>query len=78
MISSEKMLILHYHLIYSAWAYRQETWRMSRQWKITLLTAWDRVLEKLIVAQVVKNFPVFYVTRRFITVFIRTCHWTLS
>jgi hypothetical protein len=30
--------------------------------------------EKLIVAHLIKNFPVIYVTRRFITVFTRTRH----
>jgi hypothetical protein len=30
------------------------------------------------VAQLVKNFPVFYGTRRFITVFTKACNWTLS
>jgi hypothetical protein len=34
-------------------------------------TAWSEVvLEKLIVAQLIKKFRVFYGTRRFITVFI--------
>jgi hypothetical protein len=36
------------------------------------------VTKKLIVAQLVKKFPVFFGTRRFITVFTRTSHWTLS
>jgi len=38
----------------------------------------DRVLEKLIVTQLVKRFPAFYGTRRFITVFARARHWPLS
>jgi hypothetical protein len=44
------------------------------------LTAWSRILEKFIVvyAQLVKKFPVFYGTRRFITVFTRARHWPLS
>jgi hypothetical protein len=43
------------------------------------LTPWSRaLLEKLIVTQIVKKFPVFYGTRRFITVFTRAHHWFLS
>jgi hypothetical protein len=36
------------------------------------------ILEKLIVTQPVKKFPAFYGTRRFITVFTRSRHWSLS
>jgi len=36
------------------------------------------VLEKLIVTQLVKKFALFYRTRRFITVFTRIRHWSLS
>jgi hypothetical protein len=36
------------------------------------------LLEKPPVAQPVKNFPTFYGTRRFITVFTRACHWSLT
>jgi hypothetical protein len=39
---------------------------------------WSRVLEKLIVVQLVKKFLTFHGTRRFITVFTRTCHQCLS
>jgi hypothetical protein len=40
------------------------------------LTLWNRVLlEKLIVAQLVKKFPAVYGTRRFITMFT-ACHWS--
>jgi len=42
------------------------------------LTPWSRLLEKLIVAQLVKKFLAFYGIWRFITVFTRGCHWTLS
>jgi hypothetical protein len=42
-------------------------------------TPWSRVhLEKLIAPQLEKKFPTFYGTRRFITVFIRAHHWSLS
>jgi hypothetical protein len=33
--------------------------------------------EKLSVVQLLKNFPEFYETRRFITVFTRALHWSL-
>jgi hypothetical protein len=36
------------------------------------------LLEKLTVTQLVKKFPAFYGTRRFITVFTRSSHWSLS
>jgi hypothetical protein len=35
-------------------------------------------LEKLPVVQLLKNFAVLYGTRRFITVFTRVLHWSLS
>ena len=44
-----------------------------------LLSAWSRVLlEKLIGFQLVKKFPAFYGTRRFITVFTSVRHLSLS
>jgi hypothetical protein len=36
------------------------------------------LLEKLPIVQLLKNFPAFYGTRRFITVFTRAPHWSLS
>jgi hypothetical protein len=42
------------------------------------LTSWSRaLLEKLTVTQLGKTFSAFYGTRRFITVFTRSCHWSL-
>jgi hypothetical protein len=41
-------------------------------------TPWNRVLEKLIVPQLVKKFQAFYETQRFITVFTTACHLSLS
>ena len=42
-------------------------------------TPWSRVLlEKLTDSQLVKRFPVFYGTRRFITAFTRARHLSLS
>jgi len=44
-----------------------------------LLTPWGRVLlEKLTIPQLVKKFPAFYGTRRFITTFTSACHLSLS
>ena len=44
-----------------------------------LRTPWSRVLlEKLTGSQLVKKFPAFYGTRRFITVFISARHLSLS
>jgi hypothetical protein len=43
------------------------------------LTQWDRVIfERLIVAQLINKFPIFYVNGRFITVFTIANHLTLS
>jgi hypothetical protein len=39
--------------------------------------SWD-LLEKLQLLQLLKNFPAFYGTRRFITVITRAIHWSLS
>ena len=44
-----------------------------------LITPWDRVLlEKLPGSQLVKKFPVFYGTWKFITPFTNACHLSLS
>jgi len=39
----------------------------------SLLTPWSRVLEKLTGFQLVKKFPAFYGTQKFITVFTSAC-----
>ena len=43
-----------------------------------LLTPWCRVLEKLTVSQLVKKFPAFHGTRRFITALTSVRHLSLS
>jgi hypothetical protein len=44
-----------------------------------LLTPWSRVLlEKLTSLQLVKKFPAFYGTRRFLTALTSACHLSLS
>jgi hypothetical protein len=42
---------------------------------IYYLEEFQALLEKPPVAQLLKNFPIFYGTRRFITVFTRALHW---
>jgi hypothetical protein len=44
---------------------------------VTYLRSWA-LLEKLPIVQPFKNFPAFYGTRRFITVFTRALHWSPS
>jgi hypothetical protein len=34
--------------------------------------------EKLIITQLLRKYPAFYGTQRFITVFTGACHWSLS
>jgi hypothetical protein len=47
--------------------------------RLTKLTSWSwALLEKLPIVQPLKNFRAFYGTRRFITVFTRALHWSLS
>jgi hypothetical protein len=47
--------------------------------EIIMITPWNTVLlGQLIVAQLSKEFPAFYGTRMFITVFIRARQWSLS
>jgi hypothetical protein len=44
-----------------------------------VVTSWSwALLKKPPVTQLLKNFPTFYGTRRFITVFTRALHWYLS
>jgi hypothetical protein len=48
-------------------------------WLPSLTRSWSSaLLEKLSIVQVLKNFQAFYGTRRFITVFKRALHWSLS
>jgi hypothetical protein len=48
-------------------------------WLTDWLTAWSRIiLEKLLVTLLVKRFPTFYGTWRFITIFTRAHHWSIS
>jgi hypothetical protein len=59
---------------------RQESSFTIRNCSVTyLITLWCRILfEKLIVTQLVKKIPLSYGTRRFITVFTKARHRTLS
>jgi hypothetical protein len=42
------------------------------------LTSWSRDLEKLAGSQLIKKFPAFYLSQRFITAFTSACHLSLS
>jgi hypothetical protein len=58
------------------------TWHFGRTYclhlhSLTHLWSWA-LLEKLPIVQPLKNFPVSYGTWRFITVFTRALHWSLS
>jgi len=62
-------------------AHGVRTWALGKALKLQAsgLTPWGRaLLEKIIVAQLVKKFPTFYGTRRFIIVFTRARQWSLS
>jgi hypothetical protein len=53
--------------------------KMQELYKLDWLTAMSWILlEKPPVAQLLKNFPTFYGTRKFITVFTRALHLSLS
>jgi hypothetical protein len=45
--------------------------------KVIVLTPWSSVLDKLPVAQLLKNFRIFYGTQFFVTMFTRACPWSL-
>ena len=58
---------------------RRDTYLLITYLLTYLLTLWSRILsEKLTGSQLVKKFPAFYVTRRFITIFTSACHLSLS
>jgi hypothetical protein len=50
---------------------------MSKNLSLTHSCSWA-LLEKPPIVQLLMNFPAFYGTRRFITVFTRAHHWSLS
>jgi hypothetical protein len=71
-VNTTRLAVLRFH---------QTTWARFHLWQnISNYTIpWRRNLtEKIIVAQLVKKFPVFYGTQRFITQFTWDCHWTLT
>jgi len=53
---------------------------MKHTWEINeKLTQWERaILKKLMVIQLAKKFSAFCGTQKFITVFIRARHWSVS
>jgi hypothetical protein len=56
----------------------REHWRTTSNTVIKFLTPRNRVLETPIVTHLVKKFPAFYGTWRFITMFTTTRLWSLS
>jgi hypothetical protein len=61
------------------WAYGKEATELLTYLLTHPLTPWCKTLfEKLIVTQPVKKSCFLYGTRRFITVFTKVHHWTLS
>jgi hypothetical protein len=61
------------HFCYTYMCYVQSVMNHS----LTHSWSWD-LLEKLPIVQLLKNFPAFYGTRRFITVFTRALYWSIS
>jgi hypothetical protein len=61
------------------WNFLQAVKYCRKNTYLHVLTPWSRVLlEKLTVLQLVKKFPAFYGTRRFITAFASARHLSLS
>jgi hypothetical protein len=52
-------------------------WLCSRAYLLSYSWSWA-LLEELPILQLLKNFPEFYGTWRFVTVFTRALHWSLS
>jgi len=67
---------MEHHVVYMVTSRWQEFQLQSRS---HLATVWSRVLfEKLTGPELVKKFPAFLGTQRFITAFTRACHLSLS
>ena len=89
-LTSIKFSLLHFKFIFCTADISRQLLKYSRPANISLickvdllltylLTAWSRVLlEKLTFCQLVKKFPTFYGTRRFITAFTCARHLSLS
>jgi hypothetical protein len=61
------------------WSQLREECNMMLQYNITKLTSWSwALLEKPPVVKLLRNLPAIYGTRRFIIVFTRALHWSLS
>ena len=73
--SQSDILKNHFNIILSS-TLRDSKWPLSI--RLYLLTPWSRVLKNLTGFQLVKKFPAFYVTRRFITAFTTARHLSLS
>ena len=77
-----KLLLCHFHIVRSGLdtlPSAQGVLRADTSFLTYLLIPWSRVLlEKLTGLQLVKKFPAFYGTRRFITAFTSAGHLSLS
>jgi len=76
------LLLRHFHIVSSGLdtlSSAQGVPRADTSFLTYLLTPWSRVLlEKLTGSQLVKEFPAYYGTRRFITAFTSARHLSLS
>jgi hypothetical protein len=85
-VTSQKILAFLPNLFPSSWKKHDYILQKSTDYRPysvihqpTKLTSWSwALLEKLPVVQLLSNFPAIYGTRRFITVFTRTLHRSLS
>jgi len=72
-------LYLKYQIVVVLWTLQHLNNKTINLKRTYLLTPWSRVLlEKLTVSQLVKKFPTFYGTRRFITTFTSARHLSLT
>jgi hypothetical protein len=61
--------------VYSSFSY---TTLISEHYILLTYLRSSALLEKLPIVQLLKNFPPFYGTQKFITMFTRALHWSLS
>jgi hypothetical protein len=81
--SSLKISSLGWVLHGTKWLLWRPTFRneniQSQHWAHSLTLPWSwALLEEPPIAQLLRNFPTFHGTRRFISVFTRALHWSLS
>jgi hypothetical protein len=77
--SSETFIIIRLHGVTSRHPRDFNSQILPNALTLLLTHSWSwALLEKLPIVQLLENFPAFYRTRRFITVFTRAIHWSLS